>query len=173
MAFMIDGTMQTAPRSHFDSKPDTFELVRDETGTPSYYREKTDLLFWNAAILAEPLYPCGLLIRPADGVGALSIEDIDAAKLRALAEQNSPVVLRGFKQSDDRDLFIKKAGEIGTPLPWHFGILLEVKDLGEGSRGSGNSLSAEKMPFHYDGVFKVEKRAKEDGSEEVISVPPR
>ncbi|KAK4452720.1 Pyoverdine/dityrosine biosynthesis protein-domain-containing protein [Podospora aff. communis PSN243] len=173
MAVRTDGSIETAPRSNFDSKPDAFELVHDETGAPSYYREKTELLSWNSPILAEPLYPCGLLIRPAGSVGSLSIEDVDATKLRALAERNSPVVLRGFKKTDDRDLFIKKAGEIGTPLPWHFGILLEVKDLGEGSRGSGNSLSAETMPFHYDGVFKVEKRVREDGSEEVVSVPPR
>ncbi|KAK0616551.1 Pyoverdine/dityrosine biosynthesis protein-domain-containing protein [Immersiella caudata] len=174
MAVMTDGTIQTAPRSHFDSQPDVFELVRDETGSPKYYRERTDLFSWeNAPILAEPLYPCGILIRPAHGDNNLSIEDIDAAKLRALTELNSPLVLRGFKKTDDRDLFLKKAGELGTLMPWRFGILLEVKDLGEESRGSGNSLSAEKMPFHYDGLFKVEKRVRGDGSEEVVSMPPR
>ncbi|KAK0644302.1 taurine catabolism dioxygenase TauD [Cercophora newfieldiana] len=174
MAVMADGTVQTAPRSHFDASPDVYELVNDSTGAPSHYREKSPLLSWeNAPITCEPLYPCGLLIRPANGEGSLTISDIDGSKLRALTELNSPVVLRGFAKTDDRDLFVKKAGELGTPLPWNFGLVLEVKDLGEGSHGAGNSLSAERMPFHYDGVFKVEKRVGGDGREEVISVPPR
>jgi len=29
------------------------------------------------------------------------------------------------------------------------------------------------MPFHYDGLFKTEKRTKEDGTEELVSVPPQ
>jgi hypothetical protein len=29
------------------------------------------------------------------------------------------------------------------------------------------------MPFHYDGLFKTEKRAGVDGREEAVSVPPR
>lgn len=173
MAVMTDGTVQTAPRSHFDASSGVYELVHDSTGAPSHYREKTPLLSWSVPILCEPLFPCGLLIRSAGKDGSLSIEDIDAQKLRSLAEMNSPVVLRGFAKTDDRDLFVKKASELGTPLPWNFGLVLEVKDLGEGSRGAGNSLSAERMPFHYDGVFKVERRAGGDGREEVISVPPR
>lgn len=40
---------------------------------------------------------------------------------------------------------MKKVGELRTLLLWNFGIVLEVKDLGGGSRGAGNSLSAERM----------------------------
>ncbi|KAK3389571.1 putative pyoverdine/dityrosine biosynthesis protein [Podospora didyma] len=180
MATMMDGTVVTAPREQFDNKPDRFELVHNEHGRPSYYREKSDLLSWgddnnNAAnkIISEPLYPCGLLIRPAAGPLALSIEDVDAKRLRALSELNSPVVLRDFARTDDRELFEKTAGDLGTPLPWWFGLVLEVKDQGQDSpQGLGSTLSMEKMPFHYDGVFRTEKRVAADGMEEVVPVPP-
>ncbi|PPQ79921.1 hypothetical protein CVT24_003765 [Panaeolus cyanescens] len=172
----LDGTITTAPREIFDSDT-TFELVLDIEGRPHYYREKTDLLMWDQSlrkrvVRCDPLYPCGLLIYPAEKE-RLSIEDVDARKVRRLAELNSPIVLRGFSRGDNRELFVKKAEELGIPLPWNFGLVLEVKDLGEGSRGSGNSLSSEHMPFHYDGVFKVDNRIKEDGTKEIVPLPPR
>lgn len=176
MATKLDGTVQTGPRESFDNDP-TFELVNDEFGRPSYYREKSDLFSWrkNVTIRCDPMYPCGFLIRPAgkDRSLSLSITDVDAERIRGLAEFNSPVVLRGFARTDERDLFVRKAEEVGTPLSWTFGLVLEVKDLGEGSRGAGNSLSAEPMPFHYDGVFKTDTQIKEDGTTEVIPLPPK
>lgn len=175
IAFRLDGTTTTGPRSEFDANPD-FELVYED-GLPSYYREKTDLLTWGTCkgggIVSEPLYPSGLLIRPASRAGVLSIEDVQAAKVRALAELNSPVVLRGFRGCGDREKFVDKAGELGTPMPWKFGLVLEVKDRGADTRGLNNVLSAEWMPFHYDGLFKTEKQTGEDGVEKLVSTPPK
>lgn len=170
IAFTKEGNVITGPRRDFDTNP-TFELVY-ENGRPSYYRERTELLYWSSQITCEPLYPCGLMIRPAAGPKTMSIEDVDAAKLRALAELNSPVVLRGFARTDQRDLFVKKAEELGTPLPWKFGLVLEVKDKGADTGGLNNVLSAEWMPFHFDGLFKTAKRVREDGSEELYPTPP-
>ncbi|KAI5861028.1 Pyoverdine/dityrosine biosynthesis protein-domain-containing protein [Durotheca rogersii] len=179
IAFRLDGTVVTGHRSDFDVDG-TFELVHDENGRPSFFREKSDLLSWpksvegeGVAIKCEPLYPVGLLIRPAAGRNMLSIGDIDAGKVRALAEMNSPVVLRGFAQTRNRDRFVKKASELGKPLPWKFGLVLEVKDRGTDSRGLNNVLSTEWMPFHYDGLFKMGKRLRDDGTEEVVSTPPK
>ena len=45
IAFRLDGTTTTGPRSDFDSNPE-LELVHED-GRPSYYREKTDLLTWD------------------------------------------------------------------------------------------------------------------------------
>ncbi|RYP80153.1 hypothetical protein DL770_006348 [Monosporascus sp. CRB-9-2] len=174
IAFRLDGTTTTGPRSEFDGN-DAFELIY-ENGRPSYYREKTDLLTWatdKGGIISEPVYPAGLLIRPAAGPGALSIEDVDPAKVRALAETNSPIILRGFANCGDRKRFVHKAGEFGSPLPWKFGLVLEVKDRGVDTRGLNNVLSAEWMPFHYDGLFKTEKRVDADGTEQLVSLPPR
>lgn len=151
------------------------ELVY-ENGRPSYFREKSDLLSWaeeKGGIICEPIYPAGIMIRPAQGPGKLSIHDVDSAKVRALSEINSPIIIRGFSDTTDRDLFVAKSEELGKPLPWKFGLVLEVKDRGADTRGLNNVLSAEWMPFHYDGLFKTEKRTKEDGTEELVSVPPQ
>ncbi|KAH7305838.1 putative pyoverdine/dityrosine biosynthesis protein [Stachybotrys elegans] len=174
VAFRLDGTITTGKRRTFD-QDDSMELVYED-GRPSYYREKSDLFDWSqekGGILVEPVYPCGLIVRPAAGVGSMTIEDVDAAKVRALSEHNSPVILRGFGNVRNRELFVKKAEEFGTPLPWKFGLVLEVKDQGLDSRGLNNVLSAEWMPFHFDGLFKTVKQLDEGGQERTVPVPPR
>lgn len=103
----------------------------------------------------------------------MAIEDIDAAKVRALSEINSPVVLRGFAKTTNRDLFVSKAEQFGEPLAWKFGLVLEVKDKGTETAGLNNVLSAEWMPFHFDGLFKTVKRTNEKGDEELVPNPPK
>lgn len=174
IAIRLDGTITTGHRASFEEN-DAYELIY-ENSRPSYFREKSPLLSWGedkGGILCEPLYPSGLIIRPALGPNKLAIEDVDAAKVRALSEVNSPVVLRGFSKTTNRDLFVEKTKEFGEPTAWKFGLVLEVKDQGTDSQGLNNVLSAEWMPFHYDGLFKTEKRTKPNGEEELISTPPR
>jgi hypothetical protein len=113
------------------------------------------------------------MIQPAFGKWKMSMNQINAAKVRTLAELNSPVVLRGFKETGDRNLLVEKCYEFGTPAPWKFGLILEVKDRGAETRGLNNVLSSEWMPFHYDGLFKTTARKNEDGTEVLVSVPPR
>ncbi|GKU06000.1 unnamed protein product [Fusarium langsethiae] len=174
VAYRLDGTIRTGVRSEFDSD-DTLELVYDN-GRPSYYREKSAFLSWaedKGGIVVDPMYPAGLVIRPANGHGSLTLDDIDTKKVRALSEINSPVVLKGFVKKPNRDRFIDLSHRFGTPLPWKFGLLLEVKDRGQDGRGLNNVLSAEPMPFHYDGLFKVVKQTDEDGTEKSVSTPPQ
>ncbi|CRJ99769.1 hypothetical protein BN1723_008698 [Verticillium longisporum] len=171
IAFRLDGSSTTGPRVVFDNDP-AYELVLED-GKPSYYRERSDLFAWDADVACEPIYPSGLMIRPAAGPKTLSIRNVDAAKVRALSERNSPVILRGFTETRNRDLFVDKAHEFGTPLPWQFGLVLEVKDQGADSRGLNNVLSAEWMPFHFDGLFKTEKKVLEDGTERMLPKPPK
>ncbi|KAK1710859.1 uncharacterized protein BDZ83DRAFT_766090 [Colletotrichum acutatum] len=94
-------------------------------------------------------------------------------QVRALSEVNSPVVMRGFTKTKDRELFVKKSEEFGTPLPWKFGLVLEVKDQGADTRGLNNVLSAEWMPFHFDGLFKTHKVPQADGTEKLLPNPPK
>ncbi len=174
IAFRLDGTVTTGHRAQFEAN-DEFELVYID-GRPSFYREKTDLLSWHGEpdrIVCEPVYPLGLIIRPAAGPESLAIEDIDTQRVRALSEHSSPIILRGFAKATDRELFIKTAGSFGVPLPWKFGLVLEVKDRGQDARGLNNVLSAEWMPWHFDGLFKTEKRIRENGSEHLVPNPPR
>jgi hypothetical protein len=99
----------TKPRADFDSNSD-WELI-SENGRPSFYREKTELLTWDKEISCEPIYPSGLMIQPAFGKWKMSMNQINAAKVRILAELNSPVVLRCFKETGDRNLLVKKSYE--------------------------------------------------------------
>ncbi len=169
----MDGTITTGHWMTF-SQDDKFELVH-ENGRPSYFREKSPFFSWAehlGGISSDPLYPAGLIIRP-NVPGSLSIEDVDTKKVRELAEHNSPVILRGFRKTTDRDLFTQAAYGLGTPTPWKFGLVLEVKDRGVDTRGLNNVLSAEWMPFHYDGLFKTIVEKDENGNEKLVSTPPR
>jgi hypothetical protein len=81
-------------------------------------------------------------------------------KLRQLAEVNSPVMLRGFVGAGERNTFLNKAHEMGSVQRWKFGELLVVRDVSnddvDGTRGGlNNVLSAEAMPMHFDGLFKI------------------
>lgn len=153
-----------------------FELV-SENGQPSYFREKSDLLNWGqekGGITAEPVYPCGLILRPASAApGATTMEDIDAQKVRSLVQIVSPVVLRGFSKTPDREMFVQTSHRLGTPTPWKFGLVLEVKDRGVDARGLNNVLSAEWMPFHFDGLFKTKKHTDDLGQESLLPDPPK
>jgi hypothetical protein len=155
---------------------DRFELV-SEKGLPSYFREKSDLLTWGVekgGITAEPIYPCGLILRPAAAApGSMTMRDIDTEKVRSLAEIVSPVVLRGFCRTPNRDLFVETSHRFGTPLPWKFGLVLEVKDRGADARGLNNVLSAEWMPFHFDGLFKTKIHINDQGKEILLPDPPK
>ena len=173
VAFKLDGTLVSGLRADFESD-DRFELVYED-GRPSYFRETSELFTWGEAkggISCEPLYPSGVLIRPSVP-GAMRMEDVDAAKTRALSEIVSPVVLRGFCKNLKKDTFVHKAEEMGRPLPWKFGLVLEVKDAGANTGGLNNVLSAEWMPFHFDGLFKTKKQIDDKGEEVVLPDPPQ
>ncbi|KAK4678468.1 hypothetical protein QC764_307890 [Podospora pseudoanserina] len=174
LGLKADGTILSLPRSQFDSDP-SFELILSHSGHGSYYREKSPL-FWNSPqVFIQPLYPCGLLIQPLVP-NSLPITSIPILSIRALAEHNSPICLRGFKQTTNRDLFIQKAKEMGTTLGWpgRYEVIMSVKDVGTEFDEKGNpvvsSLSAEKMAFHYDGVFKT---TQDPETGKLSSLPPR
>ncbi|KAM0243076.1 hypothetical protein ACHAP5_006957 [Fusarium lateritium] len=174
VALRLDGTIKTGMRSGFDND-ESLELIYDN-GQPSYYREKSSLFSWaedKGGVIVDPMYPAGLMIRPVNGPGTLTIDDIDTKKVRALSEINSPVVLKGFAKKPNRDRFLGLSHRFGTPLPWKFGLLLEVKDRGQDARGLNNVLSAEPMPMHYDGLFKVIKSTDDKGQERTVSIPPQ
>jgi len=85
-------------------------------------------------------------------------------KIRSLSELVSPVIARGFAETTDRDLYINKGHELGTVLPWTFGILQEVKDHGKTHRLHNNVVSNEAMPMHFDGMFKFLPKKDENGN---------
>lgn len=174
VAIDVNGKLHSGHKETFDADP-RYELVFED-GRPSFFREQSDLFDWGAEkqIVVEYMIPCGIMICPGpSNKTKLAMADIPAQKVRALAELNSPVVLRGFSNTGDKDDFINKSHELGTPLPWKFGLVLTVHDAGSESSGLNNVLSAEWMPFHFDGNFKTEKKTLVDGSEVMRPNPPR
>ncbi|KAK0674590.1 Pyoverdine/dityrosine biosynthesis protein-domain-containing protein [Cercophora samala] len=182
LGLQADGTILSLPRHEFESDA-RFELVLSpESGEGSYFREKSPLFSWGGGddekpqqVYIEPLYPCGLLIRPLVP-NSLPITSIPILSIRSLAEKNSPVCLRGFRQTTHREKFIAKAKEMGTTLGWpgRYEVIMSVKDAGTEFDEKGNpivsSLSAEKMAFHYDGVFKT---TQDPTTKKISSLPPR
>lgn len=181
IAVGLDGSFRTV---HAADVRDTHELVY-RNGQPHHLREKSDLwAFDPVKVEFEHLYPCGLIVRPIIEIGVSSppsLRDIDVLKVRKLAELQSPIVLRGFADTSDRELYIKKASEMGIILPWMFGQLMVVKDQKKVDRGSNNVASKEAMPMHYDGIFKFTAKKYENGNEmkdkagnEIqVQIPPR
>jgi hypothetical protein len=175
----VDGSFRLA---HADEVKDTHDLVY-RNGRPYHWRERSELYdFGELKVEFEHLYPCGLIIRPAPGATTSpSFREVDVQKIRKLAQMQSPVVLRGFTETTDRDLFISRAYEMGTVLPWTFGVLQEVKDHGRKDKAYNNVVSNEAMPMHYDGMFKFitqkdengEDMKDENGKEIKINVPPK
>ncbi|CAL3970609.1 unnamed protein product [Diplocarpon coronariae] len=174
----VKGTIRLAHRSTF-SADSTYELVT-RNGLPSHFQEASPLYQWaGCPIDVTPLYPAGIVISPQDGLDAVPIERVDMMKVKALAELNSPVVLRGFSTTPSpespttRELFMKKGREMGPIMPWKFGEVLVVKDGGDATGGLNNVLSAEPMPFHFDGLFKTIKVRDYDGSDKLVPQPPQ
>ncbi|OAK97477.1 hypothetical protein IQ06DRAFT_327855 [Phaeosphaeriaceae sp. SRC1lsM3a] len=172
VGYRLDGTVVAGHRAMFEDTSNMGLVYENER--PSYFRERSKLYDWGASRVAfEPLYPCGMVIRPADGPKTLTIEDIHGEKTRALAEYNSPVILRGFSRTNDYERFVAKSHEFGKPAAWKFGLVLEVKDAGSDGQGLNNVLSREWMPFHFDGMFKTQKHHRKDGTEYLATNPPR
>ncbi|EKD13238.1 uncharacterized protein L3040_003039 [Drepanopeziza brunnea f. sp. 'multigermtubi'] len=147
-----DGSFHFGHRDVFDSD-ENYELVYRH-GRPSYFRRKSELYNWGTDVEIHPIYPCGLMITPK---GPAALQDIEMRKVRGLAEYNSPVVMRGFRDTKDLESFKGKAREMGTILPWKFGEVLVVKDGGAETMGLNDVLSSEPMPMHFDGLFKTKK----------------
>lgn len=105
----------------------------------------------------------------------MGMDSLEGPKLRKLSELNSPIVLRGFRGTTDREAWMAKANDFGEPLTWNgkFGFVLEVKDRQGDLRGLNSTLTSESMPFHYDGVFKVVKKVNDKGEEEDFIDAPR
>jgi 2-keto-3-deoxy-L-rhamnonate aldolase RhmA/pyoverdine/dityrosine biosynthesis protein Dit1/alpha-ketoglutarate-dependent taurine dioxygenase/SAM-dependent methyltransferase len=149
-----------------------YDLVY-EHGKPSYFRERSPLFSWAGMDLSFTyMYPTGIIVRPAHENLKYSLQDIDMAKFRALSEQCSPVVLRGFQDTKKKPIFVSKAKEMGTILPWKEGDIMVVKDQMNDASDSNVTTTNEAMPMHYDGMFKLVKVKDEQGHETVTSDPP-
>lgn len=107
----LDGSVATV---HLDMlKASSHHELVCKDGVAWYYRERSTLYDWgNMAVYFEPLYPTGLIVTPVIGFAVPSLKDVDMEKIHRLAEYNSPVVLRGFADTE-KEVIVSKAGKIG------------------------------------------------------------
>ncbi|KAJ5980923.1 hypothetical protein N7481_008221 [Penicillium waksmanii] len=159
VAVGLDGSYRTV---HAEDVRDTHDLVY-RNGQPYYFREKSDIFNWvedGVSVKFEQLYPSGLIIRPADidNINPTpSISALPMSKVRKLSNIMSPVILRGFEGTLEEELYVKAASELGTILPWSFGVIQKVRDAGRADKMGNNVTSNEAMPMHFDGMFKFEE----------------
>lgn len=107
----LDGSVTTAHLDTLETSP-RHELVYKD-GVASYYRERSDLYIWDSmTVCFEPLYPTGLIVTPVAGFPAPSLKDVDMEKICCLAEYNSPIVIRGFSDTNKK-VIVSKADEVG------------------------------------------------------------
>jgi alpha-ketoglutarate-dependent taurine dioxygenase len=149
----LDGILRPMTRKEVAKRSD-LEPVYKPDGQLWCYREKSALydVFTSQGAFVDHTYPCGLLIQFPAGT---PFSAADMQTVRKLSDHNPPVVLRGLDGTTDRQAFLAKGREMGKIMQWKFGELLEVKDGGENTAGLNNVLSAEPMPMHYDGLFKM------------------
>ena len=140
VAVGIDGQYRTA---HAMDLRETHDLIYKD-GRPYLYRERSNLFDWaGMAVEFEHLYPCGLIVRPTEQLkGQLSLRDIDMGKLRKLTENQSPVILRGFADTTEQDMFVRKGGELGIVIPGISGPLHHVIDSARSQKPDGSMYYA-------------------------------
>jgi alpha-ketoglutarate-dependent taurine dioxygenase len=149
----LDGSYRSVQRHTVDQEK--YELVY-KNGRPYFFRAKSELFDWSTDgcdVTFEHLYPTGLIIRPASG--APSMTTIPMKKVRALANTFSPIVMRGFSNTTEKETFINSAHDLGEVLVWpQYGVMAVVKDAGKDDKNANNVTSNEAMPMHFDGIFK-------------------
>ncbi|KAL3481726.1 Pyoverdine/dityrosine biosynthesis protein-domain-containing protein [Aspergillus californicus] len=156
IAVGIDGSYRA---THADQVRDTHDLVY-KGGRPYCYRERSDLFDWASdglQVQFEHLYPCGLIVRPllkANDDEPPSLRSIPMRKVRQLSANMSPVILRGFSDTDKEKVFIETAAVLGKIATWSEDIIVRVRDSGRQDRQNNNVKSNEDMPMHFDGMFR-------------------
>ncbi|KAL9595536.1 MAG: hypothetical protein Q9219_006393 [cf. Caloplaca sp. 3 TL-2023] len=166
VAVMADASVRIVNASKVDMSK--FVVATNAQGRPWLLREKSDLFDWSGMDLDfEPLYPCGMMVKPATGKGPYKFEDVDMKNVRRLALSTAPLLLRGFSMEVQKEVFRAKAGQLGEIQMWPFGDIIEIRENVD--MNMNNVLTNEAMPFHYDGVFKTVEDPK---TGEAISVPP-
>lgn len=169
----VDGKTSMSHRGTVNHE--THELVI-EHGRPAYFRERSPLFDWPGMdVHFRYMYPTGIIISAREEHHKYSIKDVPMQRLRALAMQCSPVILRGFKDVTDEEVFISSARCLGELAPWKSRIKATVKNAHGTNSDTGNAIvtSSEAMPMHQDGFFFLKPKLQPDGTTKMESAKPR
>ncbi|KAI0976531.1 Pyoverdine/dityrosine biosynthesis protein-domain-containing protein [Xylaria arbuscula] len=98
-------------------------------GHPSYFRERSELFNWpDMEVTFDYLYPCGMIIKPANSLSTYPLSKVNMDKTRKLATACSPVILRGFSNLGEYDKYMPSSNGSASYLPWKPSIIQDAKD---------------------------------------------
>ncbi|KAJ8114760.1 hypothetical protein OPT61_g3437 [Boeremia exigua] len=143
----LDGSYRSVQRHTVDQEK--YELIHSK-GRPYFFRAKSELFDWSAEncnVTFEHLYPTGLIICPTSET--LSVTAVPMNKVRTLTNTFSPVILRGFSNTTEKDAVISVVDGIGTILS-DDPSKQESNYIVVAPRGNGDALfTASRLFFRY------------------------
>ncbi|RAL06150.1 isocyanide synthase family protein [Aspergillus ibericus CBS 121593] len=122
-SYTLDGRFKYAWREVFATNPDMELVYRD--GRPWCYRDKTALYSWSMPVYIDPNYPSGVTVTP---LFPSSLLPGDMEKAQALAQENSPVILQGFENTLDNELYIEREEYSDPSFSRDLDMILAVRD---------------------------------------------
>ncbi|KAJ5664905.1 Pyoverdine biosynthesis [Penicillium maclennaniae] len=147
VAVGVDGSYRTV---HAEDVRYTHDLIY-KNGQPFYFREKSDLFNWaedGVSVKFEHLYPADLSFALPTSI--MSTHPLQSAFCLCAKSASFQITL-------EEELYVKAAEQLGSILPWSFGIIQKVRDAGRADKLGNNVTSNEAMPMHFDGMFKFEE----------------
>ncbi|KAF2968322.1 hypothetical protein GQX73_g5263 [Xylaria multiplex] len=125
-------------------------------GRPSYFRERSEVFNWpNMDVTFEYMYPCGIMIKPANPTSFYPLSMVDMQKVRTLATTCSPVVLRGFSDTKYCGILTTKAYNFGPVILRKPRVTQEVEDEFKIPPQSSFTVPTEVIPIRYDGTSQM------------------
>ncbi|KAH0541723.1 hypothetical protein FGG08_003815 [Glutinoglossum americanum] len=148
VAVDVNGSFKTA---HVSDLHETHDVIYSGS-RPFYFRERSALYDLGASVELEHLYPCGLIVRPAQSAGPISILDINMRTLRKLGERQSPIILRGFSKITERGVFVEAASKIGEVLSWSPGKVERIFNHKMDHTSKDINNSGFTIPTHFNSI---------------------
>lgn len=148
VAVDVNGSFKTA---HVSDLRKTHDVVYSGN-RPFFFRERSALYDLGVSVELEHLYPCGLIVRPAQNAAPLSVLDINMETLRKLGERQSPIILRDFSKITECDVFVEAASQLGEVLSSSFGKVQKIVNHRIDHISNGINDSSFATPMHFNGI---------------------
>ncbi|KAI1282711.1 Clavaminate synthase-like protein [Xylaria sp. FL0933] len=134
----VDGSVSM---SHAILVPAMTHDIIYANGRPSYFRERSDIFSWpQMDVTFEYLYPCGIIIKPANPSFIYPLSPVCMEKISSLAKTCSPIILRGFSTTNQRAALITRTSDLIPAISWRLRLIREMQE--ESIRGCPSNSSA-------------------------------
>ncbi|KAI1355328.1 Clavaminate synthase-like protein [Xylaria sp. FL0043] len=122
----VDGSVSM---SHAILVPAMTHDIIYANGRPSYFRERSDIFSWpQMDVTFEYLYPCGIIIKPANPSSTYPLSPVCMEKISSLAKTCSPIILRGFSTTNQRTALITRTSDLIPAISWRLRLIQEMQE---------------------------------------------